>query len=218
MYIWIDESYDSKFPGHIVIAALIMHSTSKGPIDQCYSILMKRIRNHNYNCKKGQTISLPEIHENVLFGKGRQYRQVKYWAFNILKDSSVADDLEITAVYTAIPFEKNVGLNENIYYSMVSDLVSHYISLCDFTPEPTYVTMDNIFSPKQRIVLLQKFKNAFPSTFYNFSFSDSAKEKGLQFTDLIAGTIRRYLNSEKDDKRAYEQLQDHFSLALLQIK
>ena len=218
MYIWIDESYDSKFPGHIVIAALILHSENKDAISQCYTALLKRIKDYNHTCKRGKTISCPEIHENVLYRKNKQYRQVKYWAFNILNECSISTALEIKSVYIAIPLNEKGVMTKDMYFSMVSDLVSHCISLCALDLEPAYIIMDNIFDKKQMTTLLQKFKDAFPSSIYQFSFADSAVEKGLQFADLITGTVRRYLNGDKNDARAYEQLQDHFSLVLLETK
>lgn len=218
MYIWIDESYDSKFPGHIVIAALILHSKNKDAINQCYTALLKRIKDHNHNCKRGQTISCPEIHENVLYNKGKQYRQVKYWAFNILNEHSTSTALEIKSAYITIPLNEKGAMTGDRYFSMVSDLISHCSSSCALDLEPVHIVMDNIFDKKQMTALLQKLKDAFSSSIYQFCFADSAEEKGLQFVDLIAGTIRRHLNKDKNDARAYEQLQDQFSLILLDNK
>ena len=218
MYIWIDESYDSKYPGHIVIGALILHSNDKNIIDQCYTALFKRIKTHNKNCKKSKKISCPEIHENVLYRKGDHYRQVKYWAFNYLKEHTVAGNIEIRAVYAAISLGDRGVMNDELYFTMVSDLVSHCISLCNLNCETTYIIMDNMFDIKQQTGFLQKFKDVFPSSIYQFSFADSAAEKGLQFADLVTGTIRRHLNSDKNDSRAFEQLQDYFKLSTLQLK
>lgn len=216
-FIWIDESYDSYGDKRFYILGAIKMNVKKEQIinehnkkgvlecsipqhmSSAHKITMSKVRKMNKHRKKNK-IRINELHENELYSK-RGLKKIKELFLKEIFQGDV--NIEIHYVYSEFK-NTNIVDSPELYKKMATKL----LEICPSEEESRIildVCLDKRTGNKEEREIISFLREELDLDEENeINFVDSQLNAGLQAVDNVVGTIRRFLNDEKEDESNYK--------------